>query len=64
MRIYNRKIITSGKKFIPCGEETTILSTFAIEVKLHEKSALNFDELEKFKETIFQRYKKKFSSKK
>ena len=53
------KIITSGKKFIPCGEETTILSTFFKEVKLHEKSTLNFDKLEKFKETIFQRYKKK-----
>jgi len=53
------KIITSGKKFIPCGEETTILSTFFKEAKLHEKSTLSSNELEKYREIIFQRYEKK-----
>ena len=52
------KIITSGKKFIPAGEETAVLENF-INSKILEEQSLNLGNVEDIRNEISDVYKSK-----
>ena len=52
------KIIASGSKFIPMGEETSILENF-INNKIIENKSLNLGDVEKVRNELYQIYKHK-----
>ena len=53
------KIITSGPKKLPTGEETSVLSSIFKKNQIYEKSSLNLEILKNFREEIIKKYTSK-----